>query len=192
MNYSKNCYDIIRRCINADPNYGSIWFHNRNLPYDIPTHILANAQKSIRVELESSRLIYARAILHFIRKSFEGAKSKKTIVNQSAYFNYYQASNAHFVDELLDDFNYCDTVFSSLNEGSHDHALASVLSSPSAAQEKKLLGPLLIECEEGVYSHSDFITGSIQMNRTMYNHRHSDISDETRRKYLFGIDQIVS
>lgn len=151
----------------------------------------------MRIELESSRLVYARAILHFIRKSFEGVKTNKTVINQTAYQNYYQAQNSSFVDELLDDFNYCDTFFSSLNEGSHDHALASVLppaSLPNSDKsgKHKLLGPLFIECEEGMFSHSDFITGSIQMNRTMYNHRHADISDETRRRYLFGIDQIVS
>lgn len=149
----------------------------------------------MRMELESSRLVYARAILHFVRKSFEGVKTQQTIINPQAYQNYYQSHNTNFVDELLDDFTYCDTVFSSLNERSHDHALASVLPALSTTAHQstnKLLGPLFIECEEGMFSHSDFITGSIQMNRTMYNHRHADITDEIRRRYLFGIDQIVS
>jgi hypothetical protein len=41
-----------------------------------------------------------------------------------------------------------------------------------------------------VYSNTDFITGLVQMNRTMFNC--SMLSDEAKRKSLFGSDQIIA
>lgn len=47
----------------------------------------------------------------------------------------------------------------------------------------------LIQIDDGnVYNSTDFISGIIDMNKSFFN---PNIAEDTRRKYLFGCDQIV-
>eukprot|EP01038_Epipyxis_sp_PR26KG_P011499 gene11499-15404_t len=66
-----------RRCVNADPNYGSAWFFCRLHPSDIPSFVLSNAVHIIVHELVSSQAIYGRAILHYIRNCLQKEKVEK-------------------------------------------------------------------------------------------------------------------
>ena len=54
--------------MNADPNYGTTWFHCRGQPYDIPTTVLHSALDRLVHELTDTQKIYTRAILHFVRR----------------------------------------------------------------------------------------------------------------------------
>lgn len=57
------------RCVNADPNYGSAWFHCRQLPSDIPSTVMEHARDTLCREIRGSQRIYARGILHYIQRS---------------------------------------------------------------------------------------------------------------------------
>lgn len=60
---------LLIRCVNADPNYGSAWFHCREQPYDIPSSVLLNALHKLVHELVDTQALYARGLLHFIRRA---------------------------------------------------------------------------------------------------------------------------
>ena len=56
--------DILQLCMNADPNYGMIWFHCKTKPFNTARGVFMNARKSLSAELSSEKLlkVYALAI----------------------------------------------------------------------------------------------------------------------------------
>lgn len=74
--------DLLIRCVNADPNYGSAWFHCREQPYDIPTKVIHCAVHRLAHELTATQKIYARAIFHFVRKSLRRSRPSSTKSNE--------------------------------------------------------------------------------------------------------------
>lgn len=58
----------MHRCVNADPNYGSVWFHCRDQPYDMPSTVLRSALQRLVHEISATQKIYARALFHFVRR----------------------------------------------------------------------------------------------------------------------------
>lgn len=60
--------NLERRCMNADPNYGTAWFFCRSSPIDAPTSILSSAQEMLMHELYSAQPIYIRALCHYVKK----------------------------------------------------------------------------------------------------------------------------
>lgn len=144
---------LTNRCVNADPNYGALWFHTRQQSNDIPSHVLKKAAVQLEHELLDSQAIYAKAVLRYIRKK----------VVTKCY------SSDIAIRSLLEDFKQCD----------------------STLQPDEMLKfcPLIATRDGSVYCNGDFITGSIRMNRIMFNPH--DVA-ESRFKYLHGIDQIVS
>jgi len=58
--------------VNADPNYGSAWFHCRQQPYDVPSTVLHTALSKITHEVAATQGAYARAMLHYIRRCLLG------------------------------------------------------------------------------------------------------------------------
>ena len=129
---------------------------------------MGNAQRLVRLEMESCRLLYGRAVLLYIRESFE--KHKESFLLQFG---------ESFVMELMEDFRYCNHI---LNSQGSERARKS-------PNTEGIHGPLLLEVEETLFSCSDFVTGIIDLNRTIFNPHNTE---ELRRRYLFGIDQIVS
>lgn len=60
--------------MNADPNYGSAWFHYREQPNLIPTAILTTSLERISKELVSTQRLYGRAVLQFVLKCMDAQK----------------------------------------------------------------------------------------------------------------------
>jgi len=50
------------RCVNADPNYGSMWFHCRQKPSDTARSILWRAKSMMALELQNLQNVYIKAI----------------------------------------------------------------------------------------------------------------------------------
>ena len=59
---------------------------------------------------------------------------------------------------------------------------------PGNASSISSYNPSLIDIDGTVFINSDFTTGIIQLNRTIFN---KNMSMEDRRKVLFGSDQII-
>jgi hypothetical protein len=133
---------------------------------------MANAQRVIRQEIESSRLLYGRAVLLYVRKALQ---SKIELVGNADLVQFGQK----FVQELMEDFQYCD----------HMLCLPERNLQRVTPVGTGLVGPLILEVEDSLFSLSDFTTGIIDLNRSVFNPHNAE---EIRRRYLFGIDQIVS
>mmetsp|Transcript_17759 Transcript_17759/g.21649 ORF Transcript_17759/g.21649 Transcript_17759/m.21649 type:complete len:664 (+) Transcript_17759:85-2076(+) len=66
----KNCMEekidtraLEQRCVNADPNYGALWFHCKRGPFDTARQVLRTAKKLLIAELLKFRNVYKRAYL---------------------------------------------------------------------------------------------------------------------------------
>ena len=59
-----NTSDLERRCVNADPNYGILWFHCKRKPLDTAKEVLRVAKKMLRRELSEPpcRELYLKAL----------------------------------------------------------------------------------------------------------------------------------
>lgn len=50
-------------CVNADPNYGPLWFHCKKHPLDSTRQVLRNAKEMLMQELLEHKAIYQRSII---------------------------------------------------------------------------------------------------------------------------------
>ena len=218
--------------MNADPNYGSAWFHCREQPYDIPATVLQSAQHKLVHELTATQNLYARAMMHFIRRSLAcGEGNNKSVAsstveeertspyqltamggrhsplrdhshrsNNSNTFSTSTTSSTsinstdnNIVEspetsrarewELLSDMNQLNTCMLSKAVSSRESASSSWTSLDTVH-----IVPF-VSLQGSLFCSTDFITGIIEMNRSMYN---NNLPDEVRRKNLFGSDQIIS
>jgi len=189
-----------RRCVNADPNYGSAWFHCRIQPYDIPSYIIKNAINILVHEMVDTQKIYSRALLHSVMRWISAKQSNHsssvTATTNSSAVSSKDSTNASNDDDLLMDY--------SISMSQVGYIPAGVLSNPSsssgtsstltsAPDEVSLLGTAIIpmvDVDEGnIFVITDFVTGVIEMNRAIFS---SHLSEDMRRKSLFGSDQIIS
>ncbi|KAL0484846.1 FPGS1 [Acrasis kona] len=71
-------YDIEQLCVNADPNYGPLWFHCKENVLDSTRQVLRRAKKLLMAELLEYRDLYQRAIMcndsHVNNTNQEGCK----------------------------------------------------------------------------------------------------------------------
>lgn len=157
---------MLNRCSNADPNYGTMWFHCRHRSFDSSNAVLEHALHILTHELTSCHRIYVRAIVHYIHR-----KVKNKIIET------YKSQHVGDTDNIwrqnisfLKDFDESRRKLGS--DWSDHHTRASV-----------------IDIDGRIFISSDFISSIIELNRMLYN---KHISDEDRRKLLFTFDQILS
>ncbi len=57
--------DLTRQCVNADPNYGVLWFFCKLVPFDPAQRVLATAHQVLRQELTNPSVgsVYLQAML---------------------------------------------------------------------------------------------------------------------------------
>lgn len=164
--------NLHKRCVNADPNYGSLWFHCRHLPYDIPGCVLVNAERSLQHELTSSIELYIRAVFIFMMKCFHESCSKP---NQDNVDNCLLDVDGT-ISDLLDDYLEAFKSLYRTEDSFQDNNTLPIPSNPST---------IITELNGGRwFTVPDFTTGMIEMNRIVMNPHNPD---ELRRKYLFGI-----
>ena len=65
-----------RRCINADPNYGTDWYYCRHSPLDSTSTVLQTAQSILTSEIISYQPVYNQAIFAYIIKSLCAVRYK--------------------------------------------------------------------------------------------------------------------
>ena len=63
--------DLTRQCVNADPNYGVLWFFCKLVPFDPARRVLATAHQVLRQELANPSVgsVYMQAMLSRKRSS---------------------------------------------------------------------------------------------------------------------------
>jgi len=65
--------DIELRCVNADPNYGALWFHCKRGPFDTARQVLRTAKGLMIEELCKFRAVYREAIAESIHRKQDHA-----------------------------------------------------------------------------------------------------------------------
>eukprot|EP01041_Mallomonas_annulata_P006669 gene6669-13501_t len=60
--------NLLRRCTNADPNYGTVWFFCRHRPIDNPITVTQIALDLLQHEMVAAQPIYIRAICHYVQR----------------------------------------------------------------------------------------------------------------------------
>lgn len=217
--------------MNADPNYGSAWFHYREQPNLIPTAILTTSLERISKELAATQRLYGRAVLKFVMKcmhsqrtKYQGTSSSKAPLTPSS------ASSSSEFDSISGSSGGASTSPWRLNQPSGNNpvkfaspvkdsrlSLLQECHSVKDRQEHEAQKARVLELcsdveimvstnsagltsptakstassnrEAEKYCAEDFVSGSIELNRELFS---QDLSEEMKRKYLFGSDQIIS
>jgi hypothetical protein len=60
---------LARRCTNSDPNYGTVWFHCRQKPYETPAAVVLNALHILVCEMSAAQPVYVRAVMWYVRRA---------------------------------------------------------------------------------------------------------------------------
>ena len=60
---------LARRCTNSDPNYGTVWFHCRQKPYETPASVVKNALHILTCEMTAAQPVYVRAVMWYVRRA---------------------------------------------------------------------------------------------------------------------------
>jgi tetratricopeptide (TPR) repeat protein len=156
------------RCANADPNYGSLWFHCREGPTDTARRVLARALEFVVVELRAHAYIY---ILAFIRR-FAVMKCFERDVMGNSDVNYCEEGTALWEEQVT------QTLLEAPN-------MQELIDTGKAESNDKPGVDLL----ESTMTGSDFVTGLVVLSK----HRPMErLSLSERRKALFGTDALFS
>ena len=163
--------------MNADPNYGTLWFYCRPRPIDTPSSILRTALNMLIHELSTSQQLYLRGIFRYVKKcllslspiispgnSGNTITSKDDLRKKQTFINDLSISTLR---EILEDFETAE------KESKQFHASSCIS---------------IIMCSETIYTSTDFVSGIIELNRRIFN---KSLNEEDRRKVLFGADQIT-
>ena len=160
---------LFRRCLNADPNYGTLWFACRLRPYDTPGSILKEAIEMLVHEMLNVHDIYVRAISRYVRRciQFVIRHYRQNDGIEDAKLPIRLCIDEREAMELEEDFQQSENYF-----GSYYRSQAA-LKIP------------IVHISTGVFTSSDFVSGLVDLNRTLFK---KGLEGEERRKVLFGSD----
>lgn len=160
---------LCRRCLNADPNYGTLWFACRLKPYDTPRSILKEAIQMLVHEILTVHDIYIRAISRYVRRCMQYVirHYEQNEVKESAQTPQRLWIDSWEAGELEEDFQQAEKHFGSYYRS-----------------ETALKIPM-VHISTGTFTSCDFVSGLIDLNRTLFK---KGLEGEERRKVLFGSD----
>jgi tetratricopeptide (TPR) repeat protein len=161
------------RCANADPNYGSLWFHCRTGPTDTSRNILSRSVDLMLEELTTHAEIYLASFLRRFAvleamgsdlnlKQDEVGGKEKTASEESGEFEK-KLNNAYLSAPSLKDI---------------------ILRGAAEASEETHMDLL-----ESSMSESNFVTGLVALSKQK---RMDQMSFHERRRALFGTDSLFS
>lgn len=159
-----NLTDLRRACVNADPNYGLLWFHCRRRPSDTPRRIIEDAAGDVVAELQKYAHIYLAAMVRRLAILSTVESQKPSSLQEGLEVtNPESAKWNDYIDEKLKTSPSLEEIFNPI-----DPTTGLVL------LENTISGPL-------------FVTGLSELNK------HRPISNLTlseRRRSLFGNDAL--
>ena len=155
---------ILNRCVNADPNFGSVWFYSRLRPSDSSSQILRSAEETLRHELIATAHIYGRALQRYIFRCIESLVAEDALELSPGS------------QESLNILRF--------------YAFARDTLRPSETSQTQPSSGSVLFVDDGhaLYSASDFLAAFIKMNRSLSINL---LSSEEKRLVLFGADQII-
>lgn len=201
---------FLRRCANADPNYGSAWFECREQPFDVPSSVVDSAARRMARDVAKAERVYARAIMHFVCRcaasdcAAEAASGERFTSRDSAFVSPVKSSKGatQFATPVRDGK---ESELRRLRQrASHSSGASSVLTrmkeqEDSLRRHRELCADAAqaqvaaadTAGSRGGFSVSDFVTGLVDMNRGAFGPDRL-LSADARRKSLYGADHILA
>lgn len=192
--------NLLRRCCNADPNYGTYWFHCRYHPYDTSIAIMNQAIVLLKHELLLTSRLYNRAILNYIYKSIHKNTMNKLKGNQmGSYKQEIQEMENRLKSMKLRKTSIVDIsqesdeiIFNKHLKFIQNFRIAHGLVISNLGQypnELLKIRKTMICINSHVFVASEFIGAIMELNRVLYT---NDLPYDLRKKLIFGFDQIIS
>jgi len=192
---------LFRRCINAEPNYGTAWFFCRSPQTDTPAEVLRAAQRTFLVhELLLSAPLYARACCYYIRHCYAnayrgpeavGATSPHVMMNTKAPAVAGPGAEQHeqMAREFLVAFRAAPDALVSRAGLPHDNAGMEADGAREASGRILHALPVVRLGDGRAFASTDFVSAIIGLNRLVFNR---NASSEMRRKVLYEADQLAA
>eukprot|EP00606_Chrysophyceae_sp_TOSAG23-5_P001046 GSChrysophyteH2.ASY1.ANO1.119.1 assembled CDS len=189
------------RCINADPNYGTLWDFNRMRPCDTPADILKSTlRNSIAHEMLLALPLYVRACVFYVRDcciKYLGMKAHKNgntqvmvKANTGTTLDSPAAASSELEQQLRQEWA---DLLQDFTEAEHENATTKEGAGTGAGEcdSDDVASPdILVELPDGnVFAATDFITGLIEVNRATFS---SSANAELRKRVLYDTDSLVS
>ena len=159
---------LVRKCMNADPNYGTLWFFCRDQPCDTARGVLHSARQAITQDLIISQRVYMRAVSLYVRRWLQEAQASGYSATDDGDWTSL-GQYAPLIEDILSDYSAVETDLRGIGRCFEDQL------------------PLL-ECCGDVFASVDFVTALVDQNRSVFN---KSLSDEARRSVLFNSSQII-
>ena len=156
---------LVQRCLNADPNYGTLWFACKTRSYDTAGSVIKGALVMLSQEMIATQSIYARAIFRYVGRCISSLGPRELYDKTE-----YDILDMSTVDSLLTDIKVLTCHFGS-----------------KFNDRRTTLIPV-VNIVNGTFSSRDFVSAVIALNRMIFE---KNLSCEDKRKNLFGADQII-
>ncbi len=170
---------LMRRCSNADSNYGILWFFCRKCSTDSSKTVLESARSAILYDLVASSPLYMRAASIYLRRTLKDAIKRGFETSNSGQSD----SDATGISGA--DLNLLKPYAGLVNEVLKDYAKSDNVIGQNITRWKSLP---LATCRGNVFTSADFSTALVEVNRRIFDR---NLDDEERRKALFQSDQII-
>ena len=165
------------RCMNADPNYGAMWFQCRERPNDTARLILRRAQQRMAKEIISLAPLYLQALT----RRFIVEHALVTMIDEVAALS---SASGPTCDECVKMKNSPPRL--AVIDGTILRGRFWDDACEAALRRAAPVDPTVL----GVDPHpEDFATGLVSLNR--HSAKIQALPDDQRRKVLFGCDQII-
>ena len=204
---------LLRRCTNAEPNYGVLWYFCRAAQTDSPADVLRAARAPILQELLLTMPLYVRACCYYVRHCYANALGGADSVGCTTEHVMLGPSGRLWGQTSRDEHTSLDAAqvpsitaevkphieyqlakeYLSDFRAVHDFLTADLYTRANSAPENDSTiqdcnVPLVVNLGHGrVFSSPDFISASIGLNRLTLSRT---APAEARRKVLYEPDQL--
>ena len=184
LNYEKiSLKSLNQQCINADPNYGVLWFHCKNHPFDTAQIVFQCAKKYLGNELNSLTILqtYCNAFVRTWRSKIGNNKDKISAFGDVILSTnkYSLISGTNFKKDWRQKIVYMEGEI-----GDDDNKIGGGDNNKDSIQKRTFLTP------GGSYL-DDYATGLVEVNRLYYTLSNEAYTKDQRRKLIYGSDQIL-
>lgn len=137
-------------------------------------------------ELCDSYPLYLRAVLCFVVRMIDRACQ---LYQQQQDQQEAKPSGVDEDSQFIDD----DARYQEMQELLHEYNLAVEvwLHEEDSQQQEQRSSPFVAVPDGEMFAVADFVTGIVEVNRVITGFAQGRVSDEMRRRFLFGVDQIV-
>lgn len=184
--------------MNADPNYGSVWFYARASPVDSPKAVINAVHNLLVHEMVATQDLYFQVLRVYAKRLINGSNSSLSPSKRpsSAPAARGRMKEKKEIPAVSTSIDASEMSFSKMmagneeNERSNNPNISLADTAPPPASKQTVFQSFSVVCsDEGdCFVATDFVSALIGFNRFIFN---KSLSPDDRRKVLFGSDQIL-